>query len=321
MLFCSQCTLFRSPSEFYRWGAVRWAVCRRCCLSVFEATSFPAPGVSVESALSSRAPALLHAAREPLRAATRAATAKRNEEGSPGTRARVLTELAARREAVQAAMRDPEWRKQCTRCGELRLAGEYFPHPQTQTGLNTQCVYCCRERGQDYRASEHGRKKKAEHRATCDRTTEYARKREKNAAARPHQAHVRAYSKHLTALAAAAKHAAKRAAYVPKPVKPKTGLPFALPDMSGKSKNHRKKAIRKTRLWLATPPWADSLAIWEIYERARRTTAEFGLPFEVDHIVPLSSPIVCGLHVPANLQVRMGAVNARKSNLTWPDMP
>jgi len=48
---------------------------------------------------------------------------------------------------------------------------------------------------------------------------------------------------------------------------------------------------------------------------------EYCFPVEVDHIVPLKSSTVCGLHTQANLQILPSVDNSRKGNHWWPDMP
>lgn len=77
---------------------------------------------------------------------------------------------------------------------------------------------------------------------------------------------------------------------------------------------NRRKAIKKQ----ACPPWARSGEIHEaiklVYEEAVRLTKETGVMYSVDHIVPLQSDIVQGLHVPANLQVLTQFDNLSKSN-------
>ena len=57
----------------------------------------------------------------------------------------------------------------------------------------------------------------------------------------------------------------------------------------------------------ATPEWADLKKIKEIY---------FNRPdgYHVDHIIPLQSEIVCGLHVPENLQYLPAYTNRAKGN-------
>lgn len=69
------------------------------------------------------------------------------------------------------------------------------------------------------------------------------------------------------------------------------------------------------------PPWADRVAMQLVYEFSRIITRDSGTPHHVDHIVPIVSKIVCGLHCEANLQILSGVDNARKKNLVWPDMP
>tara|TARA_R110000751_G_scaffold269699_2_gene369423 strand:+ start:442 stop:939 length:498 start_codon:yes stop_codon:yes gene_type:complete len=76
-------------------------------------------------------------------------------------------------------------------------------------------------------------------------------------------------------------------------------------------------AKRKAQKIKATPKWfeqeRDKVVL--IYAKAR----EFG--FHVDHIVPLRSKKVCGLHTWANLQLLDKTLNAHKNNHYWPDMP
>lgn len=71
----------------------------------------------------------------------------------------------------------------------------------------------------------------------------------------------------------------------------------------------------------ATPAWAKKFFIEEAYDLAALRTKMFGFEWHVDHIVPLKSSKVCGLHVECNLQVIPGAENIRKGNRHWPDMP
>lgn len=65
---------------------------------------------------------------------------------------------------------------------------------------------------------------------------------------------------------------------------------------------------------VATPPWVDMRAIREIYIQAEHLGYETGELHDVDHIVPLIHPLVCGLHVPWNLQPLPAKANNRKSN-------
>lgn len=72
---------------------------------------------------------------------------------------------------------------------------------------------------------------------------------------------------------------------------------------------------------IATPKWADLDAIDSVYRDAKRMAQETGLKFHVDHIVPIKSDIVCGLHVHWNLCILSASDNIAKGNRSWPDMP
>jgi transcription elongation factor Elf1 len=69
----------------------------------------------------------------------------------------------------------------------------------------------------------------------------------------------------------------------------------------------------------ATPSWANDQDISAMYLLASICN-DAGLRVEVDHIVPLNSPNVCGLHCESNLQILPATLNNQKSNRYWPDM-
>lgn len=84
-------------------------------------------------------------------------------------------------------------------------------------------------------------------------------------------------------------------------------------DNRGKYSAHQAK--RRASKLKATPAWADLDAIKDVYLEAQYQR------LTVDHIVPLRSKLVCGLHVLDNLQLLTMSENSRKRNRHWPDMP
>lgn len=67
----------------------------------------------------------------------------------------------------------------------------------------------------------------------------------------------------------------------------------------------------------ATPKWltlAQRQEITRMYERAQELTQSTGINHEVDHVIPLISKAVCGLHVPWNLRVITARENRAKQN-------
>lgn len=81
------------------------------------------------------------------------------------------------------------------------------------------------------------------------------------------------------------------------------------------------KAKRSAAHRKATPGWANKEVMRAIYAESLRLTRETGIKHHVDHIVPLVSDLVCGLHCEFNLQILPGLENQSKSNRWWPDMP
>lgn len=82
----------------------------------------------------------------------------------------------------------------------------------------------------------------------------------------------------------------------------------------------RRYLMKYYRRLKATPSWANKFFISEAYELAGLRTRVFGFPWNVDHIVPMKSELVCGLHVEYNLQVIPRVENIVKGNRSWPDM-
>lgn len=78
---------------------------------------------------------------------------------------------------------------------------------------------------------------------------------------------------------------------------------------------------RRARKLNATPAWANEFFIREAYHIARVRTKVTGIKWHVDHIVPLQSKLVCGLHVEHNLQVIPAVSNMVKGNRHWPNQP
>ncbi len=97
------------------------------------------------------------------------------------------------------------------------------------------------------------------------------------------------------------------------------------------NKNTRRGLKYYRALWWASPPWLDKSMrrqIADLYRERDRRNKALGLTdstdpdyWVVDHIVPLSNLIVCGLHTPHNLQLMTNAENSKKSNNYWPHCP
>jgi len=76
-------------------------------------------------------------------------------------------------------------------------------------------------------------------------------------------------------------------------------------------------SVRRRRHREATPLWItaeDKLAMRNLYLQAQNLSRRTGERYVVDHIIPIMSQKVCGLHVPWNLQIITQVENLKKSN-------
>jgi len=72
---------------------------------------------------------------------------------------------------------------------------------------------------------------------------------------------------------------------------------------------------------ISAPDWADRAGIEAKRREAKAHSIKTGVEHVLDHIVPLNSPIVCGLTVSWNFDITTRKANAAKSNHMWPGHP
>lgn len=71
----------------------------------------------------------------------------------------------------------------------------------------------------------------------------------------------------------------------------------------------------------ALPRWANRKYMQLFYLLSKEEEKRTGKKCHVDHIVPLKSDLVCGLHCEHNLQLLFDYANKSKGNRTWPNHP
>ena len=69
---------------------------------------------------------------------------------------------------------------------------------------------------------------------------------------------------------------------------------------------------------LATPVWKDVKKIEAIRRECIRLNKTTDVVYEIDHIDPILHPLICGLHVPENLQILTQEENRLKNNYFKP---
>lgn len=192
--------------------------------------------------------------------------------------------------------------KRCYKCGHLRPLSLYSNHPRGKDGLTTRCNPCCAQAMRERRLSNPG--------AHLERAREWKRRN-------------------------AGKVKAGKVAYRlanPEKVKAARLLSYErnkereLESARVYKRDNRPRMReivmrRQAQKLKATPVWSNKSKVLEVYQNAQLLSDMHGIKYHVDHIVPLQSPLVCGLHWEGNLQVLPARLNQSKSNHYWPNMP
>lgn len=193
--------------------------------------------------------------------------------------------------------------KTCTKCGESKPLSMYYVVDQRgKPYVQARCKVCQLERSLKWkqnnkeRANANRRAWASRNRATDSAS---ARMWAKNNPERLKETHRRYYAKNLVYIRT-------------------QSLKWAKDHPERANANAKKHRMAKRN---AVPAWANQQYISDMYMLAKLVSEFTGEKYHVDHIVPVQSKIVCGLHVQDNLQVIPGAENIRKKNHHWPHMP
>jgi len=84
-----------------------------------------------------------------------------------------------------------------------------------------------------------------------------------------------------------------------------------------KANPHKRAAYSRSRfarVRKAIPPWFDKESVDKIYSASTWISLASGIKHHVDHVIPIVSNVVCGLHCADNLQIITALENRSKSN-------
>ena len=189
--------------------------------------------------------------------------------------------------------------KRCSLCGEEKTAAHFISVPQGKYGLSSRCKPCRVKKYQEWYAR--GGKKRVsdwgkEHRERRNAQSKSYRKKDPSKSRASQRRYMEAHPE-IHRARAKRNRLSNPAAYA--------------------ERGSRRRATREQ----ASVTWADRFKVWQFYDEAMKRSKIEGIAYEVDHIVPLKHPLVCGLHNEHNLMVITAQENRAKGNRRWPGMP
>lgn len=195
--------------------------------------------------------------------------------------------------------------KTCTRCKVVKPLADFAAHARSHDGKTSQCKQCRNEQVREWRAKNpdyHSVKAKESYYANPEHhRARVQRWRESNP--EKNKAYLDDWFRRNKDKAVAKS-------------KPRLRKWKRLNSGSVNADTARRYAS-KTR---STPPWVDLTKVKAVYAQAA-LMRKCGEDVHVDHIVPIRSALVCGLHVHWNLRIVGSVENMKKGNREWPNMP
>lgn len=207
-----------------------------------------------------------------------------------------------------------ELTKVCTKCDVEKNVGEYYKYKKGEHGVMAECKVCRKQYdAQRYAANKEARteQNKTWNQANKNFVADYQKtyyNANKDVVAKRRKAWYQTNKKTI---------AEQQKAYY----EANKGIVAKQKAAYKKANRHlfnAHNAKRKANKLQATPAWVDLEAIKGMYQLAtifNRT----GMNLHVDHIIPLQSDLVCGLHYESNMQLMPASDNISKGNRHWPD--
>lgn len=219
----------------------------------------------------------------------------------------------------------PAGMKRCTRCKALKSVDQFSKGSREADGLQDNCRDCNRKVSAEYRAANVEKERERHAKYHAGNKDKIHAKTSAWQRAHPEQMRARSRRFYVNNLE---KERARQNKWSAQNKELKRSLTAAWraanPDRCkayereylrlNKDKVNAKQARRRARLIHAFVPWANPDKIRAFYAEAQRRTRSTGIEHHVDHIVPLISKMVCGLHCEDNLQILTESENSRKNN-------
>jgi hypothetical protein len=223
--------------------------------------------------------------------------------------------------------------KKCTKCEQQKLLADFSKDGQKSDGLSSHCRTCRKEAA--------AKKYLANKDKILARNAAWARANQEKVASTKKKYRQENSERISLGIARWRLNNSEKAAFYVRKWREKVGKERVLADAkrrreanpeSGRlaalawQKRNRAKATanqvaRHAAKLKAIPGWADLEKVKLMYEAARDLYKKNGVSYHVDHVVPLVSDLVCGLHWEGNLQIITASENRSKGNRHWPDMP
>ncbi len=200
--------------------------------------------------------------------------------------------------------------KKCNFCGELKENSSDNFYIRSTGKIDTTCKVCCRKKAE------------ARRRAKGVKSMESRRVSKEHKLKLQREANKRYREKNRETINAKNKERRKTSKYrnTLKKWKEKNSDKIS-EDKKNYYKKNKHKYIEKAaqrrfkteKTSIAKKFKQDTIAVYKLCEKVNNITG--GINFHVDHIIPVNGgDLVCGLHVPWNLQVLLKSYNWKKSN-------